>query len=154
KASDLRARPWPRLLRCTDGACHCARRPQQGLSFLGAHHRRDQEHAIPDAEDPMIIKKRALPRRTFLRGVGVTLSLPLLDAMFPALSSTAAAATNPVRRLGFVYIPMGMSPAEWTPAGEGKLTTLSPSLASLEPFLDHITVLTNTELKDMAYPTG
>jgi hypothetical protein len=102
----------------------------------------------------MIIKKMALPRRTFLRGLGVTVSLPLLDAMFPALVSTAAAAANPVRRLGFVYIPMGMSAAEWTPSGEGRLTTLSPSLASLEPFLDQITVLTNTELKDMAYPTG
>ena len=49
---------------------------------------------------------------------------------------------------------MGMSPAQWTPPGDGRLTTLSPSLASLEPFIDHITVLTNTELKDMAYPTG
>jgi Protein of unknown function (DUF1552) len=102
----------------------------------------------------MIIRKTALLRRTFLRGLGVTLSLPLLDAMLPALTSTATAATNPVRRLGFVYIPMGMSPAEWTPPGEGKLSKLSPSLASLEPFLDHVTVLTNTELKDMAYPTG
>jgi hypothetical protein len=74
--------------------------------------------------------------------------------MFPALTSTAAAAANPVRRLGFVYIPMGMSPVEWTPQGEGKLTTLSPSLASLSPFIDQVTVLTNTELKDMAYPTG
>jgi hypothetical protein len=49
---------------------------------------------------------------------------------------------------------MGMSPAEWIPQGEGKLTTLSPSLASLGPFLDQVTVITNTELKDMAYPTG
>jgi hypothetical protein len=102
----------------------------------------------------MIVTKMALPRRTFLRGVGVTLALPFLDAMLPAFTSTAAAATNPVRRLGFVYIPMGMSPAEWTPQGEGKLTSLSPSLAALEPFLDQITVITNTELKDMAYPTG
>ena len=101
----------------------------------------------------MIIRKIALPRRTFLRGMGVTLSLPLLDAMFPALSATAAAA-NPVRRLGFVYIPMGMSPAEWIPQGEGRLSTLSPSLSSLTPFVDQVTVITNTELKDMAYPTG
>jgi hypothetical protein len=101
----------------------------------------------------MIVTKKALPRRTFLRGMGVTLSLPLLDAMFPALTS-GAAAVNPVRRLGFVYIPMGMSPAEWIPQGEGKLTALSPSLASLTPFLDQVTVITNTELKDMAYPTG
>src|SRR4030095_6437860 len=102
----------------------------------------------------MIIKKIALPRRTFLRGMGVTLSLPLLDAMFPALTSTVAAAANPVRRLGFVYFPMGMTPASWTPEGESRLTALSPSLSSLTPSLDHVTVITNTELKDMAYPTG
>ena len=102
----------------------------------------------------MIIKKMALHRRTFLRGMGTTLALPLLDAMFPALTSTAMAASNSVRRLGFVYIPMGMSPMEWTPQGEGRLTALSPSLSSLTPFLDQVTVITNTELKDMAYPTG
>ncbi|HVQ65129.1 MAG TPA: DUF1552 domain-containing protein, partial [Terriglobia bacterium] len=102
----------------------------------------------------MIIKKMALHRRTFLRGMGTTLALPLLDAMFPALTSTAMAASNSVRRLGFVYIPMGMSPVEWTPPGEGRLTALSPSLSSLTPFLDQVTVITNTELKDMAYPTG
>jgi hypothetical protein len=102
----------------------------------------------------MIIKKLALPRRTFLRGMGVTMALPLLDAMFPALTPMAAAAANPTKRLGFVYIPMGMNPVEWTPQAEGKITSLSPSLASLQPFLDQITVLTNTELKDMAYPTG
>src|SRR4029434_3004157 len=77
-----------------------------------------------------------------------------LDAMLPAFTSTAVAAGNPIRRLGFVYIPMGMSPAEWIPQGEGKLSRLSPSLAALEPFLDQVTVITNTELKDMAYPTG
>jgi len=102
----------------------------------------------------MIIKKMALHRRTFLRGMGTTLALPLLDAMFPALTSTAMAASTSVRRLGFVYIPMGMSPVEWTPQGEGRLTALSPSLSSLTPFLDQVTVITNTELKDMAYPTG
>ena len=102
----------------------------------------------------MIIKKIALPRRTFLRGMGVTMALPLLDAMFPALSPLATAAANPAKRLGFVYIPMGMNPVEWTPQAEGRIASLSPSLASLQPFIDQITVLTNTELKDMAYPTG
>jgi hypothetical protein len=54
----------------------------------------------------MIVTKMALPRRTFLRGMGATLALPLLDAMVPALSATARTAANPVRRLGFVYLPM------------------------------------------------
>lgn len=102
----------------------------------------------------MIVTKKALPRRTFLRGMGVTLALPFLEAMHPAFTPTAVAAGTPIRRLGFVYIPMGMSPAEWIPQDVGKLSRLSPSLAALEPFLDQITVITNTELKDMAYPTG
>ena len=55
---------------------------------------------------------------------------------------------------GMSYIPMGMNPDEWIPQGEGRITELSPSLASLKPFLDQVTVLTNTELKDMTYPTG
>lgn len=100
----------------------------------------------------MIISKISIPRRTFLRGAGVTMALPLLDAMFPALSAMAANASP--RRLGYVYIPMGMNPAAWIPQEEGKLTDLSPSLASLKPYLDNVTVVTNTELKDMAYPTG
>ena len=101
----------------------------------------------------MIISKMALPRRTFLRGLGVTVALPLLDAMVPALSAMAKTAANPVRRLGFVYIPMGMNPAPWTPAREGRITDLSPSLASLTPYLDQLTVLTNLELRN-ANTTG
>jgi hypothetical protein len=101
----------------------------------------------------MIITKMALPRRTFLRGLGTCLSLPLLDAMFPAMSGLAANPLSKVRRLGYVYIPMGMNAAKWTPQGEGRISELSPSLASLAPHLDHVTVLTNTELK-RAYGPG
>src|SRR5262245_31391099 len=101
----------------------------------------------------MVINRIALPRRTFLRGLGVTVALPLLDAMVPAMSALAATPAKPVRRLGFVYIPMGMNPAPWTPAGEGRLTELSPSLMSLAPYLDHLTVVTNLELRN-ANTTG
>jgi hypothetical protein len=101
----------------------------------------------------VIITKLALPRRTFLRGIGTTLALPLLDAMFPAMSSLAANPASKVRRLGYVYIPMGMNPARWTPAGEGRILELTPSLAPLGPHLDNVTVLTNTELK-RAYGPG
>ena len=62
----------------------------------------------------MIITKMALPRRTFLRGVGATLALPVLDAMVPAFGGLSAA-SMPVRRLGVVYIPMGSNIAEWMP---------------------------------------
>jgi hypothetical protein len=99
----------------------------------------------------LIITKKALPRRTFLRGLGATVALPLLDAMVPSLTAQSATAANPVRRLGFVYMPMGAHIPEWTPPGEGKLSELSPSLKSLSPVVDHLTVITNMELKN-AYP--
>jgi hypothetical protein len=99
----------------------------------------------------MIVTKKALPRRTFLRGAGAAVALPLLDAMVPALTAQAASPANPVRRLGFVYMPMGAHIPSWTPPGAGKLTELSPSLQSLAPVIDQIAVLTNLELKN-AYP--
>jgi hypothetical protein len=100
----------------------------------------------------MIVTKKALPRRTFLRGVGATVALPLLDAMVPAMTALAATPANPVRRLGFVYIPMGAHMPQWTPPGEGNtLTELSPILKPLDPFIDQLTVLSNMELRN-AYP--
>ena len=101
----------------------------------------------------MIVSKKALPRRAVLKGLGVTLGLPLLDAMVPALSAIRLTAAAPVRRLGFVYIPMGMNAASWTPALDGTLTDLSPSLASLAPHREHLTVVTNLEIRN-AYTTG
>ena len=74
----------------------------------------------------MIITKMALPRRTFLRGMGTVVALPLLDAMVPSRWTTTALATSaasPVRRLGFVYMPMGCDLPRWTPPG----TTLTRS---------------------------
>ena len=99
----------------------------------------------------MIVTKKALPRRTFLRGMGASLALPLLDAMVPAMTALAATTANPVRRLGFVYVPMGAHIPQWTPPGSGRLTELSPTLLSLAPFVDQLTVITNLELKN-AYP--
>jgi hypothetical protein len=99
----------------------------------------------------MIIMKKALPRRTFLRGMGATLALPLLDAMVPSMTALANTPANPVRRLGFVYMPMGSDITRWTPPGEGKLLELSPTLQSLAPVMDQLTVITNLELKN-AYP--
>ena len=61
----------------------------------------------------MIITKLSLPRRTFLRGAGAVVALPLLDAMVPALSALSATAAAPVRRLGFVYIPNGAVMQQW-----------------------------------------
>jgi hypothetical protein len=86
----------------------------------------------------MIITKRALPRRTFLRGLGVTVALPFLDAMVPALS---AQTVKPAIRLGFVYIPNGTIQPMWVPATTGRNVELSPILSPLTPLRDRITVL-------------
>ena len=102
----------------------------------------------------MMIRKMSLPRRTFLRGMGAAVSLPLLDAMVPALSVLAATAAAPVRRLGVVYIPMGMNPGPWTPAASGRLTELSPSLNALTPYLEHLTVISNVEVRNSAVAGG
>lgn len=94
----------------------------------------------------MFISKMAMPRRTFLHGLGVTISLPLLDAMIPALSATAQTAANPVRRLGFLYLPNGVAMNHigvnyWKPAGDAANFQFSPILAPLEPLRNHVTVV-------------
>jgi hypothetical protein len=100
----------------------------------------------------MIITKRCLSRRTFLRGTGAALALPLLDAMIPPLTamSQTPAASDRLRRIGYVYMPMGCDGTRWTPPGE-TLAQLSPTLAPLAPVRDHVTVISNMELRN-AYP--
>src|SRR6185369_4074644 len=98
----------------------------------------------------MIITKKFLPRRTFLRAMGATMALPLLEAMVPAATPLVQTAAKPVRRLGFVFMPMGCDITRWTPPGKD-LTELSPILSSLEPVKKHISILTNLELAN-AYP--
>ena len=99
----------------------------------------------------MIINRKALPRRTFLRGMGVTVALPLMDAMVPAMTALAATPARPVRRLGYIFIPMGSDISRWTPPGEDTLTELSPILRPLERSKDYLTAVTNMQLKN-AYP--
>ena len=99
----------------------------------------------------MIITKKALPRRTFLRGLGATLALPLLDAMIPAATAAMLTPARPVRRLGYVFMPMGCDQSRWTPAKTGALDELPPILESLAPHREHITVISNLELRN-AYP--
>jgi hypothetical protein len=101
----------------------------------------------------MIVKKLALPRRTFLRGAGAAFALPLLDAMVPSLTALADTPANParLRRLGFVYMPMGCDETRWTPPGGEKLEELSPSLGPLAPVKDKVAIVTNLELRN-AYP--
>jgi hypothetical protein len=100
----------------------------------------------------MILTKKALPRRQFLRGAGAAVAIPFLDAMVPALAQSSSIA-EPIKRLGYFYIPMGSNPVEWTPKNTGRLTELSSSLSPLHPFIDNLTVLSNLEIRD-AYTTG
>ena len=89
----------------------------------------------------MIITKRSLPRRTFLRGVGATLSLPLLDAMVPALSALSQTPAQPRMRMGFLYVPNGIQMENFRPAGGGAGFEMTPILRPLEPYRDQTVVL-------------
>jgi hypothetical protein len=88
----------------------------------------------------MVITKMALPRRTFLRGMGATLALPLLDSMVPALSAAQNAA-KPVPRLGFFYAPNGTYLPNFHPRIVGKDFELTPVLKPLEPLREHLVVV-------------
>jgi hypothetical protein len=95
----------------------------------------------------MFITKMSLPRRTFLRGMGVTMALPLIEAMVPAASALAATAGARPTRAGFIYIPHGADMASWTPKAGGANFELSPTLKAggLEPFKDQLVVISNTK---------
>ncbi|MCM2374732.1 DUF1552 domain-containing protein [Aporhodopirellula aestuarii] len=100
----------------------------------------------------MFLQKKSLPRRTVLRGMGTAIALPLLDAMVPSLTAeelTPAADTN-LRRIGYIYTPMGYNPAEWTPKDD-TLDQLPSSLASLESVKQQLCVITGMDLQN-AYP--
>lgn len=83
------------------------------------------------------ITRKALPRRTFLRGVGATVALPLLDAMVPAMR----AATTAPPRLGFVYVSNGVIQEQWNPAATGRNYEFTPILKPLEPLRQDINIL-------------
>ena len=89
------------------------------------------------------LTKVALPRRTFLRGVGATVALPLLDAMVPSFTALAQTPATPRTRFGAVFIPNGAIMESWTPNGVGPGFEFSPSLKPLEPFRDSVVVISN-----------
>jgi len=89
----------------------------------------------------MMVTKKALPRRSFLRGAGAMLALPLLDAMVPAMAATRLTAANPAMRLGFVYVPNGIIPQNWLPSKEGAGFEFNSIMKPLEPFRDRLNVL-------------
>jgi len=91
----------------------------------------------------MFVTKQSIPRRTFLRGVGVGVALPLLDAMVPALTHAAQTAARPQLRVGFVYIPHGVIMREWTPIATGAGFEFTPILKPLKPFRESLVVVSN-----------
>ena len=98
------------------------------------------------------ITKKHLSRRTFIRGMGVTMSLPFLESMVPAQTPLAKTAANPQIRLGLCFMPHGAVMANWTPAEEGPLK-LSPILAPLEDYKNQVVVVSNL-VHAMAGPQG
>ena len=91
----------------------------------------------------MVITKRALPRRTFIRGMGATLALPLLDAMVPAMSAQSKTA-KAAPRFAAIYCGNGATMNDWTPATEGTGFAFSPTLKPLEAFRDKFTTELST----------
>ena len=91
----------------------------------------------------MFITRKSLPRRTFLRGVGATVALPLLDAMVPALTAQSKTAARPLLRFGAVFVPNGAIMEQWIPSTPGIGFEFSPILKPLEAVRDQLVVVSN-----------
>jgi len=103
----------------------------------------------------MFITKKHLSRRTILRGGGVALALPLLDAMIPASTALAQTAATPKPRFVGCFVPHGMAPGYWIPATEGPLDAELPfNWKALEPFRDHTVILSGLHSRSAEPPPG
>lgn len=103
----------------------------------------------------MIVTKKHLQRRTFLRGLGTTLALPFLDAMVPAFAAPKLGATKPVVRMGFVYVPNGIISAGWSPLGEGANFEFNSTMKPLAPFRENTLVLSGlAQIQGRSYETA
>jgi hypothetical protein len=100
----------------------------------------------------MFITRKHLSRRTFLRGTGVAVGLPLLDAMIPAWTALAQTAAAAKPRMGFLYLPHGAIMEQWTPAAAGADFELTPILEPLAPFRKQLTVVSGLENKPAIAP--
>jgi hypothetical protein len=89
----------------------------------------------------MIVTRKHLPRRAFLKGAGATLALPFLDSMSPAFAAKGAA--TPATRLGFVYVPNGIIDSSWLPKGEGAGFEFNNTMKALAPYREQLLVLSN-----------
>ena len=102
----------------------------------------------------MFIAKKHLDRRTFLRGTGVTLAMPLLDAMVPAATLLAQTAATPKSRFVGCFIPHGMSPGFWVPDKVGSGFTMPPIFEPLEPYRKQTVILSGLHARSAEAPPG
>jgi hypothetical protein len=102
----------------------------------------------------MMVFRKSMPRRTFLRGAGTALALPLLDAMYPAFASAAQTAARVATRLSFFTVPNGIIMDKWTPAAAGRNYPITPVLEPLAAFKDRTVVLSglaNNEARKLEF---
>jgi hypothetical protein len=103
----------------------------------------------------MFITKKHIPRRTLLKGAGVALGLPLLEAMFPAATALAQATAAPPRRFFAGFVPHGAAPGYWVPEKEGALPAELPFIwQPLAPYRDSLTILTGLHATSSEPPPG
>src|SRR5271165_155264 len=113
----------------------------RGLPDEGFDSSSGDEHSVSRTERrAMMVTRKHLPRRAFLRGAGAALALPFLDAMVPAFGGTTNAAASPVR-MGFVYVPNGIIESSWKPAGDGPAFEFNSTMKALAPYRDRTLVL-------------
>src|SRR2546428_13028379 len=100
----------------------------------------------------MYLSKKYIPRRTFLRGIGVTLGLPLFDAMLPAQTPLSQTAANPSPRAAFLYQMHGAIMQQWTPKKEGANFEFTRILKPLESFREQVLIVSGLEGKPAGPP--
>ena len=96
----------------------------------------------------MFVAKKHIPRRTFLRGAGVTLALPLLESMVPALTPTRLTAAAPIRRFVGIWHPHGAAPGYWSPLKAGKDFEFSFITKPLEPFRNRVVLISGLDMPE------
>ena len=102
----------------------------------------------------MFITKKHIPRRTVLKGAGVALALPFLEAMVPAATALAQTAANPKPRFVGCFVPHGMAPGYWIPEKEGTGFDFTFCFKPLEPYKDHVTLLSGLHSRSAEPPPG
>src|SRR5258706_3539414 len=102
----------------------------------------------------MFLTKKAIPRRSFLRGAGVTLALPLLESMIPAATALAQTAAKPAPRFVGCFVPHGMAPGYWVPAKEGPDFEFNSCLKPLEPYRKQVRILSGLDSRSAEPPPG